>query len=110
MLDTMLTPSQELFTDVFCYLPINTQDMIDIIGRRPFNRPDAYDDAMGANGKPGPSPPPPGKSSGGKSRPVPQPATDDTHLILGEGTEGGKGVPLPSLALSTPVLLQIIKR
>lgn len=74
--------------------------MIDLIGRRPFDRPDAYDDAMGASGKPGPPPPPPGSSSGGQSRPVPKPATDDPHP-LGEGIEGGEGVPLPSPALST---------
>jgi hypothetical protein len=74
--------------------------MIDLIGRRPFDRPDAYDDAMGSSGKPGPPPSPPGSPSGGQSRPIPKPATDDPHP-LGEGIEGGGGVPLPSPALST---------
>ncbi|PLW17315.1 hypothetical protein PCANC_14135 [Puccinia coronata f. sp. avenae] len=79
---------------------LSRQDMIDLIGRRPFDRPDAYDDAMGSSGKPGPPPSPPGSPSGGQSRPIPKPATDDPHP-LGEGIEGGGGVPLPSPALST---------
>ncbi|POW16428.1 hypothetical protein PSHT_06719 [Puccinia striiformis] len=36
---------------------LSRQDMIDLIGRRPFDGPDAYDDAMGTSGKPGPPPP-----------------------------------------------------
>lgn len=102
----LLTEKRELVDKVAKRLleqeVLSRQDMIDLIGRRPFDRPDAYDDAMGPSGKRGP--PPEAPPSGGQSRPVPKPATDDPHP-LGEGIEGGEGVPLPSPALSTVHLI-----
>ncbi|KAI7964249.1 hypothetical protein MJO29_004676 [Puccinia striiformis f. sp. tritici] len=85
---------------------LSRQDMIDLIGRRPFDGPDAYDDAMGTSGKPGPPPPSstPGDTpnGGGQNRPVPHPTTNDDPLPLGQGIEGGGGVPIPTPALSNP--------
>ncbi|KAA1111055.1 AAA ATPase afg3 [Puccinia graminis f. sp. tritici] len=103
----LLTEKKELVDKVAQRLldreVLSRQDMIDLIGRRPFDRPDAYDDAMGSSGKPGP-PPAPGSPSGGQNRPAPKPATDGPNP-LGEGIEGGGGVPLPTPALSSPAVL-----
>ncbi|KAH9818442.1 ATPase [Melampsora americana] len=83
---------------------LSRQDMIDLIGKRPFDKPDAYDDAMGSTGKRGsgspPSPPPSDPIEGnreslGKLEKDPHP--------LGKGIEGGEGIPLPEPALSSKV-------
>lgn len=72
--------------------------MIDLIGRRPFDRPDAYDDAMGSSGKRGGGPPKDPVGGGGQVAPIP--VKEDPHP-LGPGIEAGEGVPVPQPALSS---------
>lgn len=82
---------------------LSRQDMIDLIGKRPFDKPDAYDDAMGSSGKRGSgSPPPPPSSHGHQESPALGSSEKDLHP-LGKGIEGGEGVPLPEPALSSKV-------
>ncbi|MBW0477746.1 hypothetical protein O181_017461 [Austropuccinia psidii MF-1] len=102
----ILTEKQELVEKVAKRLlereVLSRQDMIDLVGPRPFDQPDAYDDAMGPTGRRGD--PPPNAPTGGQSSPMPQPAPQDPHP-LGQGIEGGDGVPLPQPVLSSPSAL-----
>lgn len=72
------------------------QDMVDLIGPRPFDSPDAYDDAMGSSGR-GPKGPPP--SGGGDPSGQLLPRKQEDPHPLGRGIEGGEGVPMPQPAL-----------
>ncbi|EGG06599.1 ATPase [Melampsora larici-populina 98AG31] len=82
---------------------LSRQDMIDLIGKRPFDKPDAYDDAMGSSGKRGSgsgSGPPPHDPVQGKDESLLGNSEKEMHP-LGKGIEGGEGVPLPEPALSS---------
>lgn len=64
--------------------------MINLLGPRPFETADPYDDALAAPGTPAPTPLPPAgrlakEQEDGETNPLP----------LGEGIEGGAGVPIP---------------
>lgn len=58
---------------------LSRQDMVDLLGPRPFDGPDAYDDAMGASGR-GPKGPPPAGGGGTPNQPLPKKETDPHPL------------------------------
>ncbi|KAG0142401.1 hypothetical protein CROQUDRAFT_82170 [Cronartium quercuum f. sp. fusiforme G11] len=81
---------------------LSRQDMIDLIGRRPFDRPDAYDDAMGSSGKRGGGGPPKDPLGGGGSGGLGEALENDKEPHpLGRGIEAGEGVPMPEPALTS---------
>ncbi|KAI5480884.1 AFG3 family protein [Pseudohyphozyma bogoriensis] len=75
---------------------LSREDMIELIGKRPFDREDAYEEALVDGLKNPPGNPSPKQAGGLPGEPSPLP--------LGEGIEGGGGVPMPTpgLASSAP--------
>ncbi|KAM0748973.1 ATP-dependent metallopeptidase Hfl [Meredithblackwellia eburnea MCA 4105] len=71
---------------------LSRDDMIDLLGPRPFEKADSYDEALGTPLAGGSPPPPPLKPQGAAAPGEPTP------LPLGEGIEGGGGVPMPQPA------------
>lgn len=73
---------------------LDRDDMIDLLGKRPFEKHDPYDEAMLGGGTPSPLPVNKPKQSP-KTQKEAQGAKQGEPGVLPDGIEGGEGVPVP---------------